>query len=208
MCGRYSVITEEEAIEMQAILAEINRRYTGDPRLAALRTGEIFPTQTVPILAPARDGHTRPALMRWGFPRPRGTGVVINARSESVLERPMFRSAFFTRRCVVPSTGFYEWRYEAGHKRGQKMWLRLPDQPMLYMAGLYGFFPDARDPDAGGYTGFVILTTAANASVAPLHDRMPLILLHDQIDPWLRERSAAQALVAAPCAHPLTVVPA
>ncbi len=208
MCGRYSFLTAEDSREMQMIWAEINRRDADDPRLAGLATGEVFPTHTVPILATARDGHTRPVWMRWGFPRPRGSGVIINARSESVLERPMFRSAFFTRRCVVPSTGFYEWRYEDGRKRGQKMWLRLPNQPMLYMAGLYGFFPDARTPDAGGFTGFVILTTAANGSVAPIHNRMPLILLREEIDPWLRERSAAQALVAAPCEHLLTAVPA
>ncbi|NLN45441.1 MAG: SOS response-associated peptidase [Clostridiaceae bacterium] len=208
MCGRYSVMTEEDILEMREILEEINRRYAGDPRLAELRTGEIFPTHTVPVLATARDGGTQPGIMRWGFPRPQGSGVVINARSETVMEKRMFRSAFFTRRCVIPSTGFYEWKHEPGRKQKDKMLLRLPEQPMLYMAGLYGFFPDARDPDGGGHTGFVILTTQANESVAPIHDRMPLVLSADELEPWLYTRSAAEALVSSPCGHLLSAVPA
>ncbi len=217
MCGRYSVMTEEDILEMREILEEINRRYAGDSRLEAFHGGEIFPTNTVPVLAPSREsasGGTAPhaALMRWGFPRYQGSGVVINARSETVTEKPMFRSAFAVRRCVVPSTGFYEWRHEAGRATGERLLFRLPDTPMLYMAGLFGLFPDVSgsgpDRQASVFPGFVILTTQANASVSPVHDRMPLVLAGDELESWVGDPAAARALVSAPCRHLLAGVPA
>ena len=208
MCGRYSVMTEEDILEMREILEEINRRYAGDPQLGSFRGGEIFPTNTVPVLA--ADGKTdshRAELMRWGFPRFQGSGVVINARSETVAEKPMFRSAFTARRCVVPSTGFYEWRHEEGRKTGERLLFRLPERPLLYMAGLYGVFP-APDTQGPAWTGFVILTTAANPSVSTVHDRMPLVLEEEELDLWIHDRPAALRLISAPCRHLLAAVPA
>lgn len=212
MCGRYSVMTEEDILEMREILEEINRRFMGDPLLGSLRTGEIFPTHTVPVLEAGRDAPSRATLMRWGFPRYQSPGVVINARSETAAEKPMFRNAFAARRCVIPSTGFFEWRHEAGRKTGEKLLFRMPGKSMLYMAGLYGSFPAPAGTPAGtagdGFTGFVILTTPANASVAPIHDRMPLVLAEEELEAWMRERPAALSLISEPCRHLLTAVPA
>ena len=207
MCGRYSVMTEEDILEMREIMEEINRRYAGDPKLALAKSGEIFPTNTVPVLEPDKGAAGKAALMRWGFPRYQGSGVIINARSETAQEKPMFRSAFAARRCVVPSTGFYEWRHEAGRTTGEKLLFRLPDRPMLYMAGLFGIFPGPEGPWSD-YTGFVILTTAANPSVAPIHDRMPLVLTQEELEPWLGDLEMARSLMAEPCRHWLDSVPA
>ncbi len=101
MCGRFIVLAEEDRGELRAIFDEINRRYRNGPACSA---GEIFPTQTPPVVT--AEG---PRPMYWGFPRQTG-GVIINARCETVQTRPFFREAFADRRCLVPASGFYEWR--------------------------------------------------------------------------------------------------
>ena len=90
----------------------------------------------------------------------------------------MFRDGVAARRCVVPATGFYEW--DADKRR---YLFRMPARTELYMAALYGVF--------GGEARYCILTTQANASVAPVHHRMPLVLRKDQIAPWLEQPKAA-----------------
>jgi len=97
MCGRYHVETEEENIEMREIMAELNRR-----RLQA-KTGEISPGMSAPVLI-AEEGRVQPSAMRWGA---RGvSGMVINARSETALQKPMFRNSAVNRRLLLPMTGF------------------------------------------------------------------------------------------------------
>ena len=94
----------------------------------------------------------------------------------------MFRDSVLARRCVVPTTGFYEWD-AARHK----YLFQLPGSALLYLAGLYDYV------DSQGR--YVILTTAPNASMAPIHDRMPLVLQREQIRPWLADTEAALALL-------------
>ena len=199
MCGRYAIECEEENIFLKEILEEINRRYAGNPILDRMKTGEIFPTETVPILALEKENAT-PVLMNWGFPRPEASGVVINARAETVIEKHMFRSSVLSRRCVVPSTGFYEWQQVPGQKKKDKYLLRTPSGPMLYMAGLYNLFPGGQ----GGRTpGFVIVTIAANEWVSPIHNRMPLILNTEESEAWLRDVTFASKALLEPCNAPL-----
>lgn len=214
MCGRYAIECEEENIELKEIIEEIGRRYAGKPELAFLKTGEIFPTEIVPILA---SEDARPLLMRWGMPRWDGKGAIINARCETAMEKKMFRPNLLARRCVVPSTGFYEWSHKEvrqptlfdfeeskessfsaanGAESGKgKYLLRIPDAPMLYMAGFYT--AEARIGEAP--PPFVILTTAANEWVAPLHSRMPLILEKKNVLSWLTDSRAAASLLSRPC---------
>jgi putative SOS response-associated peptidase YedK len=192
MCGRYTVFTEEEIIEMREIMAEINRRYIGTAEIAKMKAGEICPTDFAPVLTLGSSGREA-RLMSWGFPRPQGAGVVFNARSETAAEKPMFRSALERRRCVVPSTGFFEWKHEGGKKKKDKYLLTLPGEKMLYMAGFYGSF---RDKLGRPYDGFVILTAAANDSMAPLHDRMPVVLTSGQLQWWLEDADAAREVFA------------
>jgi len=177
---------EEEIIEIREIIQEINRRYADKPD-CKMKSGEIFPTDTVPVLA--MEGQQITArLFRWGFPRWQGKGVVINARSETVLEKNMFRQAFLKRRCIIPSTGFYEWKPAAGSRKKDKYLLRFPDSPMLYMAGIY-----IEDSRAGlQLPGFVILTTQASPSVQAIHDRMPVILSGQEQADWLQDEAWAR----------------
>jgi putative SOS response-associated peptidase YedK len=105
----------------------------------------------------------------------------------------MFRAAAFSRRLVVPSTGFFEWRRVDGRKQKDKFLLRLPGTPMLYMAGLYNLY---RLPDGREEGRFVILTTAASGSVADLHDRMPVILGPGEREAWLSDGTAAGEILS------------
>ena len=115
---------------------------------------EVFPSDGAPVLV-LREGKVVPAVMGWGFPGMQGGRNVINARAETAEERPMFRDGVAARRCVVPATGFYEW--DADKRR---YLFRMPARTELYMAALYGVF--------GGEARYCILTTQANASVAPV----------------------------------------
>jgi len=147
--------------------------------LAALARGEVFPTNIAPVIA--GDG---PMAAKWGFPRWKGAGVIINARAETAFEKSMFRRPLLERRCVVPSNGFYEWSHVGGQKKKDKFLLRVPGERVLFMAGMMSIFPGA---DGNDYSAFVILTTNANESVSTIHDRMPVILAPDERDRWLRD---------------------
>lgn len=110
--------------------------------------------------------------------------MIFNARAESALEKPMFRKPVLERRCVVPSTGFYEWDHTGGQK--EKYFLRLPDEGVLYMAGI------AKD------SAFTILTTAASPSVARIHERMPVILRREELRNWLGDGAFIRTVLDRP----------
>lgn len=169
MCGRYSLFTEEENQEIMRIVRSLDHRYPGNN----MKQGEIYPTNVAPILC-LEGNEIKPGLSTWGFPRFGAKGVIINARSETADTRPMFKKSLHTRRCVVPSTGFYEWS-QSGTKT--KFRFNLPNDPILYMAGIYNEFK--------GENKFVILTTGANNSIADVHDRMPVILPKQMAEDWI-----------------------
>lgn len=168
MCGRYTLFEEDEIRE---ILRAVNQQGQ------EVRTGEIYPTNPAPVLTLKND-QILPEAQIWGFPGfGARKGVIINARSETADQKPMFRGSLETGRCVVPSTGFYEWTKD---KDKIKYRFNLPGSKILYMAGLWKEF--------AGERRYVILTTEANASVADVHDRMPVVLLPDQLDTWVRDK--------------------
>ncbi len=138
-----------------------------------------------PGTEPCRPG-TGPCIraerMAWGFPRFDGKGLIINARAESVRERPAFRDSVEQRRCVIFARGFYEW-----NRSREKFIYEREDAPVLFMAGCFSRWED------GGH--FVIITTAANSSVALVHDRMPLILEPEEVKQWIQDAGAAWSLL-------------
>lgn len=173
MCGRYSLFDEQDNAEIRQIIEEVNQRYPDQP----IRTGEIFPTNTVPILTADGTGLT-PKPLVWGFPKYTGSGVIINARAETAEEKKTFRQSLFTSRCIVPSTGFYEWDAQK-----RKYLFRLPGEQTLYMAGI--------SKEYDGIQRYVILTTAANNSIKDVHHRMPVILPKDKLKMWASDTDAA-----------------
>ena len=177
MCGRYTVFTEEEIIEMREIINQISKKFGPD----AIRTGEIFPANIAPIVRMV-DGKVEIERGTWGFPKWDGKGVIINARSDTAFDKPMFAKPLKRSRCVVPSTGFYEWTHE-GKKAVDKYLFRQPETPMLYFAGMVDRFKGA---DGEMRDHFVILTQNPNKCVAPFHDRMPVILQKSELVKWLR----------------------
>ena len=123
-----------------------------------------------------------PQVLQWGFPGFDKGKLLINARAESVKDRPTFRGSFEQGRCVLPAAGFYEW-----DRSKEKVTFTVPDRPILYLAGIWRpYGPEQR---------FVILTREANASMSPVHDRMPLILTREEVAPWVGERAEAERLL-------------
>lgn len=196
MCGRYLALTEGEILEYREIINEVNERYKDMPLLGTMKSGEIAPTDVAPVLV-AGKSNACAALMKWGFPKWQGSGVVINARAETALDKKMFRVPLLSRRCVIPSAGFFEWKQGDGRKK-DKYLFRIPDTKRLNMAGFYDTF--------SGVHAYVILTTAANASMAGYHSRMPLILSPDDVDQWLCDKDFAADYVGRPCGAVLTAM--
>ena len=172
MCGRYYLEIDEK--ELQEIVREVEKKTTGYPEQLRLKTGgEIFPTDTVPV----QTGIGRYQPMKWGFIGFDGRPV-INARSETAPEKPMFKGAMQACRCLIPAGGYYEWRKEGSKKIKYRLF--IPGS-MMYFAGCWRM-----EKNLGLYT-FVILTQPAAESVAMIHDRMPVIIPHSRIDAWLNE---------------------
>jgi putative SOS response-associated peptidase YedK len=209
MCGRY-ILTRDVA-ELRQRIPFLNRIGQIVPRY------NIAPSQRVPVLA-NESGQPVLKLMRWGLvpawaPNESGTQW-INARVESVLQKPAFKKALEQRRCLVPATGFYEWQKGPGGKTPFHISLRTG--ALFCFAGLWGrwrppqraetaeaeLFPEHREPpkEIDAVETFTILTTSANAAVRPLHDRMPVILDPETIAQWLDEaRDGASALSILKC---------
>lgn len=176
MCGRYN-FTVEQSDEVIEILEQLNAKIHGK----AVKTGEIYPTNLAPILV-EEESKISPAPAVWGFQKFNDKGVIINARAESAPEKKTFRDSLLNRRCIIPSTGFYEWD---GSKR--KYLFRLEDTTALYMAGLFTLYNDEMR--------YVILTTGANSSIKDVHDRMPLVIPKNDIKTWIMDSEATNELL-------------
>ena len=174
----------------------------------------IAPTQEAPVVRTGADGAREVAMLRWGlvpyWAKDLKVGTrMINARSEGIEAKPAFREAVKARRCVVPATGFFEWRapgeWNVGRAPGewnvgrgepgrkQPFAITLPGQQLFGFAGLWERW---KPPGGEPVETFTIVTTDANESVARIHDRMPVILPMDAIDTWLTAPpDAARALL-------------
>lgn len=167
MCGRYTLTTtsaEQLALRFDldpAAVPPLEARYN------------IAPTQRVPVIVDTGQGRDLLAL-RWGFQpawaaEKSGRPAPINARAESLLDRPMFRGALARKRCLIVADGFYEWASVPGQSAKQPMYIRLKDGGLFALAGLY---TDGAH-DAGSCA---IITTSPNHLMEPIHNRMPAIL--------------------------------
>lgn len=170
MCGRYFIDSKD--YEMQQLL-----KSTNSDEMPQISRGEIFPTATTLILYNDNE-KIKPHAALWGFPKFQGKGVIINARSETALEKRTFSESVLNRRCIIPANGFYEWNHQK-----QKYFYKLPNSNILYMAGFFKDFNNKRC--------FMILTSPANESVAKIHERMPLIVSKELVNPWINDTDFA-----------------
>src|SRR5215212_1970678 len=186
MCGRYAITTAPEAIrQLFGYLEQPNF----PPRY------NVAPTQPVPIVRMV-EGNRQLALVRWGLipvwvKDPRAFSLVINARGESVLDKPAFRNAMKYRRCLFAADGFYEWKREGEHKGPH--FVRLKSGQPLAFAGLWESW---MGPNGEEMETAAIVTTTASRSIAHIHDRMPVIVPPDAFDFWLDPKVDAEMATA------------
>lgn len=186
MCGRYVLATPID--DLASFFAA---RWTADLEGKWRASYNIAPTRAVLCLSPNAEGGRVLDTYRWGlvpsWAKEPGIGSrLFNARAETVAVKPSFRGAFRNRRLAVISDGFYEWRRGQGGRR-QPFFLSRSDGSPMAFAGLWETWRDPRS--AGGEEPWLrsctIITTSANPEVAPIHDRMPVVLERDVLDAWL-----------------------
>jgi len=175
MCGRYYI-----DYEVDLVLEEIYESLFQQGEMERVPFREVFPDTAAATLVPEEGFGVKPVLKRWGEKRG-SMPLVINARQETVLERPMFCRSFEANRCVIPASGFYEWAKTGRVK--QKYRISAESGP-VYMAGLYLPHPDV--------DRYVIITTASAGDMQIIHSRSPLILGKDEYPEYLHSLSYAK----------------
>ena len=187
MCGRYALTATPE--EVRALMDYLDTELF-PPRY------NIAPTQPVAIVRLDR-GERRFGLVRWGLvpswvKDPKDFSLLFNARSETAAEKPSFRAAMRYRRCLLPASGFYEWRRGPG-KEKQAFWIRPKGGGIIAFAGLWETWSDR---DGGEIDSGCILTTSANRTIAPIHQRMPVVIAPEDFARWLDVGDYKPAAVA------------
>ena len=203
MCGRFTLTQSAEA------LAEV---FHVQQRLDLEAQYNIAPTQNVVILLHNTETNKREFhKFRWGLipswaKDPTISTKLINARAETIAEKPSFRSAFKQRRCLVVADGFYEWQRHQGKK--QPFYFQLRDEQPFGFAGLW---ENWTNPDGEEISSCTIVTTAANELLQPIHDRMPVIVSPQDYDLWLdpqqQKPQALQHLLSPYPASEMTAYP-
>lgn len=191
MCGRYSL----SSVDPAALRARFGLKESVD----VPRRFNIAPGSPVLAVILDRHGERRAAHLRWGlvpgWAKDPGVGAkMINARSETLLERPAFRGALERFRCLVPADGFYEWQARAGERRKQPFHISRADGEPFAFAGLWSVWHRGGPDELRTVT---IVTTAAGAEIASVHDRMPVILEPDTERTWLARETTIGELQGA-----------
>ena len=183
MCGRFSLTSNEAELnlrfELEGGTAPYVPRYNGAPtQILAIITGE--------------NPH-KLSYHRWGLIPPWAKDIsvgnkMINARAETITEKPSFRAPMFSKRCLVPADGFYEWRQDAG-KQPYRIFVK--NNPIFSMAGLWERW---KSPDGNVVESFTIITTEANSFMQTIHSRMPVILKPGDEKAWLSSKDSSVIL--------------
>jgi len=183
MCGRYVQVSSPQ------LLAE---RFHVTETAVGERDADynVAPSRSVPVVVQRDPDRRVLEEMRWGLvpswaEDPTVGNRMINARAEGLATKASYKGPFRRRRCIVPADAFYEWRAVAGRKRKQPVLLRARDGEPLAFAGLWDTWRDRDDPGSPWLVTCVIITTEANETVRPIHDRMPALLAPDAWDRWL-----------------------
>lgn len=175
MCGRF-YIDDETMCEIEKIAGKIDRKNA--------KIGDVHPSEPALVLRADHDSVVADVL-KWGYASAGNHTLILNARTETVRERPMFRYDFEARRCLVPACKFYEWK-DTGAKKKEKYEFFTPEE-VLYLAGIYH-----KDPEGDRFT---ILTREAEGCMTGIHSRMPLILRKENMEEWLFSETEAKEML-------------
>ena len=189
MCGRYTLATADPA--------QVRARFPIAESVEVRRRYNVAPGDDVLAVTTDRSGAPRGELLRWGLvpswaESPESRLKMINARVETVSERPAFRTAFGRFRCLIVADGFYEWRSGGPRQPKQAYHITRADDQLFAFAGLWSVW---KGQDGRQIRSCAILTTRPNRAVAALHDRMPVILERDAEQLWLDPGTARSALM-------------
>ncbi|WP_188205083.1 SOS response-associated peptidase [Desemzia incerta] len=171
MCGRYSLEVSKERLTERYNLEKIPSDYQ--------EREEIFPATVAPIILP----DTGLAFLEWGFTPQFAKRPLINARAETILEKPTFSKAFRTMRCLIPTTAFFEW--EKGEGKKIKRRITVTDQAIFSIAGICDYFLDEEGKEQLKYS---LITTEANDQMKQIHHRMPVILRPEDESNYLNKK--------------------
>jgi putative SOS response-associated peptidase YedK len=174
MCGRYSLACIDDLCGRFRVI---------DPTIGFRSHFNIAPGSTNPVITVHERAEA--VMMQWGLVPHWAKDITathrpINARAESLAEKPMFRELLRSQRCLVPASGFYEWKHENGRK--VPFYIHIKDDPVFGLAGLWDVW---RNPAGTTLQTYTIITTPPNELMAPIHNRMPVILRQDDEMHWL-----------------------
>ena len=192
MCTRFYV--EPDTEEIREIIAEVQRSQLSGKFIKAgsaiLTSGEMRPTNVVPVIASSRNGRKAAFPMKWGFQIP-GRSLLVNARVETAAEKPTFKEAWESHRCIIPASWYYEWEHLIGNngqkKVGDKYMIQPSGSSMTWLAGLYRL--------EDGLPAFTVLTKEPTEELRRIHDRMPLVLPKEKIDAWIDPQSKQNDII-------------
>ncbi len=186
MCGRYSFAPDLKIVNEHYDITvndnEIDPNYN------------CAPTQLLPVIS--NDTPGKLSRYRWGlipfWAKDQSIGnKMINARAETILEKPSFKTSFKRRRCIIPADAFYEWRKEEATKRKTPYRIFLKDQPIFSIAGIWDQW---KNPEGEAIRSFSIITTSPNELIAEIHNRMPVILAKQAEKIWLESKDEPQLI--------------
>ena len=197
MCGRYIQVSSPTLLAERFDVDEVAIPETPEPDYNVAPRKEVLTIVQRGLDDPDGAGSRGTRVleqMRWGLvpswaKNEKIGDRLINARAESLAEKPAFKTAFRKRRCIIPADGFYEWQRVEGRKQKQPVFVHRRDGEPIAFAGLWEVWRDHEEPDAPWLLSCAIVTTRANATMAPVHDRMPVILPEGAWDRWLDVRA-------------------
>lgn len=178
MCGRFRLDSE---------IDEIAAKYRVDYKeVDEYNVGDFYPSQGAAIIL--GSGRRVLTLAKWGFTNNYNRSIVINARSETITERPMFKDSFYSARCIIPANLFYEWKDE-GKSKKVKYKIGLKGRDLISLGGIYKL---SIDENQKKHISFVIITTEAEGDIKDVHHRMPLIIDDEKLGLWLDNNTPLQ----------------
>lgn len=195
MCTRYAL--EKDLPELKEIADEVlqsllAQRFVATHARPIVTSGEVRPTDIVPVIAPNAKGLKTVFPMQWGFLNKDNKRTLFNARVETAWEKPTFKDAWQSHRCIIPASYYFEWAHfrspDGREKTGDRFAIQPSGCTLTWLCGLYRI--------ENGYPVFVILTKAPTVELSKIHDRMPLMLPKDRIEDWINPSSNPEELLS------------